>query len=109
MTFCAATRDFARADDTKKHWRRCSPPDSGSGNLTSVSTRVWAEHLVRPFLPRRSCATDPKLNGYAIEPEQNSGTTAFSITIVAGDHREDEKEAIPAGVVRSVPKKLSKP
>jgi hypothetical protein len=69
----------------------------GSGDPRSIDAGV------------RVLAHKAKLNGYAVEPDQNPGLSAFSITIVAGDQREDEKEAVAADVVRSVPKKLPKP
>jgi hypothetical protein len=85
--------DTHRCEDMYRHLQR----GISSGDPRSIDAGV------------RVLAHKAKLNGYAIEPEQNSGTTAFNITIVAGDHREDEKEATPAGFDRSVPKKLSKP
>jgi hypothetical protein len=84
--------DTHRCEDMYRHLQR----GISSGDPRSIDAGV------------RVLAHKAKLNGYAIEPEQNSGTTAFSITIVAGDQREDEKEAIPASFDRSVPKKLSK-
>jgi hypothetical protein len=57
----------------------------------------------------RVLAHKAKLNGYVVEPEAASGLSAFSISIVVGDHRKDEEEDIPASFDRSVPKKLPKP
>jgi hypothetical protein len=85
--------DTIRCEDMYFHLQR----GIGTGDPRSIDAGV------------RVLAHKAKLNGYGFEPEQGPGVNAFSITIVVGNQREDEQEAIPATCVNGiVTKKLPK-
>jgi hypothetical protein len=81
--------DTHRCEDMYRHLQR----GITSGDPRSIDAGV------------RVLAHKAKLNGYAIEPEQDSGAPGFVINIIVSGSEADEQEAIP---VSDVPQKLPK-